>query len=147
MKPIRHLGPAVGVSMLMLLLSLTGCDLLVGSDSDSDSGDSDSGYTIVSTVLGRGYDVFEEYANPEFIKSPILDFNALKNAGMIEKTSLEQTTYETVSGSSSSSYQEDMGVSVDLEGKLKFSQAPWEVLFLPAPSPTAVINTQRFRSG
>lgn len=120
MKPIRHLGPAVGVSMLMLLLSLTGCDLLVGSDSDSDSGDSDSGYTIVSTVLGRGYDVFEEYANPEFIKSPILDFNALKNAGMIEKTSLEQTTYETVSGSSSSSYQEDMGVSVDLEGKLKF---------------------------
>jgi|GEM_PF-6961696 len=30
MEPIRHVGPAVGVSML-IFFSLTGCDLLVGS--------------------------------------------------------------------------------------------------------------------
>jgi len=126
MKTIRHIGPAVGVSMLMLLLSLTGCDLILGSDSDSDS-DSGSGledttpdYTIVSTVLGRGYDVFEKYANPEFIKSTILDFDALESAGMIEKTPLEQTTYETISGTTSLSYQEHMGFTADLEGNYKF---------------------------
>lgn len=118
MKTIRHISPAVGVSMLMLLLSLTGCDLLLGSDSGSE--DTTPDYTMVSTVLGRGYDVFEEYANPEFIKSTILDFDALENAGMIERTSLEQTTYQTVSGTTSSSYQEDMGLTADLEGSYKF---------------------------
>lgn len=118
MKMIRHIGSAVGCSMLMLLSSLTGCDLILGSDPDPVDPGSD--YTIVSTVLGRGYDVFEEYANPEFIKSTILDFDALERAGMIEKTSLEQTTYQTVSGTTSVSYQENMGLTADLEGSYKF---------------------------
>ena len=76
--------------------------------------------SAVQTIIGRGYDVFDDYANPEFIKASVFAFEALEAAGIIERTSINQTTAATVAGSSMSEYQTNMGSQVDIEGNYQF---------------------------
>ncbi len=106
MKTVRNI--ALAVTALALMWISAGCDLF-GSGSEDD-------YSQVQYIIGRGYDVFDPYADPQYIRSAVLDYDALAAAGEIEMTSLERTEYGTVSGSSTASYQTDLGTSVSLSG-------------------------------
>lgn len=98
------------------VVGLVSCDLLSGGATVEAPPD----VSAVQTIIGRGYDVFDDYANPEFIKASVFDFEALETAGIIERTSIDQTTAATVAGSSMSEYQTNMGSQVDIEGDYQF---------------------------
>ncbi len=55
--------------LLFLSAILLGCELLQQDDTGADT---DSSYNGMD-VIGKGYDVFKEYADPEEVKLAILD--------------------------------------------------------------------------
>ena len=70
----------------VMCLGLFGCDLFgINSDDTADTApDPAKTYSGVQYVIGRGYDVFDAYADPQDVRSAVLDYDALFAANEIE---------------------------------------------------------------
>lgn len=100
--------------VVIAIAALPGCQ----SPTSSSSGYGD--YECVKNILGRGYDVFGNYADPDGTKSAILNFDALYNDGKLIKYPKETTEFKTVSGTSASEYSSNLAASLNLSGSYKF---------------------------
>lgn len=89
-------------------------------------------YECVKNILGRGYDVFGNYADPDDTRSAILNFDALYKDGQLEKSPRETTEYETVSGTSASNYASNMATRVSLSGSYKYFSGSVKTAFSSA---------------
>lgn len=113
------------VPMLLVLLIATvvfsGCDLLgLGGDDTEFEDDPDPEDPPEAMVLGRGYDVFDPYAHPLYIKEAVLDYTALYDAGKVENVTVESSEFRTISGSTYEEYSSDMSSEISLEGSYKY---------------------------
>jgi hypothetical protein len=99
-----------------------GMETLLGSCDLFSAGDGGSGELLTSlgnTYLGKGYNIFDPYADSTQVTDYILDIDALKNDGLVEFSNEENsTTYsmggETVS-ENLSSYSVSAGVYADYQ--------------------------------
>ena len=107
--------------LVALVLVISSCDLFMDDTSESE-GDNNE-YREVEKTLGRGYNVFGQYAQISSVKSTVFDFNALVGDDFIEATSLDETNYIVASGASSFAYQHQLGVQADISGSSKFFSA------------------------
>ncbi len=119
-KSVGIKGMAV---MILLLFLLVSCNNPVGPDDENNVGD------VSESLLGRGYDVFDPYAEPNYVMDRVLDFDALYGDGVVEIRSIETANFKTVSGSTYEEYLTDWGVSVGLSGSYKFFSASLETSF------------------
>ena len=87
------------------------------------------GMASVPYILGRGYDVCDSYAQVDYVRSAILNYNALDQANEIEELSEETTTYNTAAGSSTSTYQENLGTYAKLSGHYKYFSGTLKTAF------------------
>lgn len=113
-RPIRTI---VSAAAIIGAACLPGCEFFFGSD--------DPGSVEETTPpIGKGYDVFDEYASPLYVKEAVLDYDALAAAGMISGAAIESSEFKTVSGTSASSYSTSLSTDVGLSistNKLLFS--------------------------
>lgn len=70
-------------------------------------------------TLGRGYNVFGDYANPLDVTLPVLDYDALESAGLIDVFDANATQISTASGSSAEEYANTMAINAGLSGSFK----------------------------
>ncbi|HER08951.1 MAG TPA: hypothetical protein ENO20_08590 [Bacteroides sp.] len=70
--------------------------------------------------LGSGYDVFEKYADVSQVKAQILDYRKLSKDGLVEKKTLEHSTFHTSAGTSITEYSQSLNISVGLSGSYMF---------------------------
>lgn len=112
MKKNKIRNVALVIFTMGMALILVGCDLL--SPPEKNDGNSSE---VALTYLGKGYDIFSVYADSTTIYDSILDFDALNNAGMLERTKEEHSDAYKASGTSVSeylsSYQVDLSLSAD----------------------------------
>jgi len=88
----------------------TGCNLF-----DLFNGSEDAFDTI-----GRGYDIFSEYARPSEVKdSRILDLETLSGDDLVERRVIDEGVTEVISGDSVDSYLDQMSGSVTVGGGYK----------------------------
>ena len=80
-------------------------------------------------TLGRGYDVFDLYADPAAIKAKVLDYGALHAAGLVEEFKLEKATYTTISGKTHQEYSQNISKKVSLEGDYQFFSSSFSASF------------------
>lgn len=101
--------------IVMFCTVLYGCDLLTELILGDDQED-DSKVTGVEAILGCGYDLFDEFADPEYVKEPILDYTKLSEAGAISKVILDKSEFTSTSGSTHSEYSESLATKACVSG-------------------------------
>lgn len=69
-------------------------------------------------TLGRGYNVFGDYANPLDVTLPVLNYSALEGDGLIDIFNTNTTQITMASGSSIEEYANAMSVNANLSGNL-----------------------------
>ena len=81
-------------------------------------------------VLGKGTDVFGEYAVEANVKGQVLDVQALNNAGLlVYSPNVQEYKYEEMAGHSMTSYASQMSASVGLSGSYMFFAANLKTTF------------------
>jgi hypothetical protein len=91
--------------------------LIFGACSDDDP---DPAPVPETLVLGMGYDVFSNYADPAEVGAAFLDVEAMYRDGLLERVPYEKSTFHTVHGSSIQEYSSSLSGSVSLEGSYMF---------------------------
>jgi len=116
-RTVRRLACLLALWPLML-----SCELLGGG------GD---GETVLSgkDFLGRGYDVFSNYADPIEVKAKVLDFEAMNDDGLIEQIQLEKSEFQTIEGESVSDYMSKLSVNAGVSGSYAGFSGSVEVNF------------------
>ncbi len=66
--------------------------------------------------LGRGYDVFSNYADPLEVKAEVLDFDAMHDDGLIERLQLEKSEFQTIEGETVADYQTFLSEKASIGG-------------------------------
>jgi len=100
--------PAAGTTVdpgtaVNLVVSTGPCGDLTGNEAGFD-------------VLGAGYDVFDNYADPLKVKAEIIDHHAMLTAGLIEMRSLERSTFYIAEGSSLQQYTNALNHNTNISG-------------------------------
>jgi len=95
--------------LLALWPLLLACELFGGG------GDGDH---ILSGMdfVGRGYDVFSNYADPLEVKAEVLDFQAMLDDGLIERIQLDVSDFQTIEGVDVNEYMNKLSVDVGVSG-------------------------------
>ncbi|MDT8401316.1 MAG: MAC/perforin domain-containing protein [Bacteroidales bacterium] len=104
---------------IALMLFLAGCSKtpdLPGPYDPIDNPDDINGLEN----LGSGYDVFEKFADVSQVKAQILDYRKLSTDGLVEKKTLEHSSFNTSSGTSITEYSQSLKISVGLSGSYMF---------------------------
>jgi hypothetical protein len=70
--------------------------------------------------VGSGYDVFDNFADAAKVREHILDYKKLNADGLIEKKTLENSSFVQTSGTSISTYSSSLAASVGLSGQYMF---------------------------
>jgi hypothetical protein len=96
---------ACGFLVLTALLFLMNCNLPTDT----------SGITGMD-VVGKGYDIFDTFADRTKVKEPVLDVASLNAAGRIENIALESSTYESISGTDISTYSSSLMMDIGISG-------------------------------
>lgn len=118
MKPGRRYSRLFSVVGLALLCcSMAGCSLFWDPDDDSTDG---VDVSAAENTIGKGYDVFTYYADQKYVLSPVLNFDKLEAAGLVEKTALNSTKFSTAQGESSETYQADLAAEANLSGSYRY---------------------------
>ncbi len=71
-------------------------------------------------TLGRGYDVFDNYADPLNVKSILLDRDAMCEADLFEVIPYERSTFYTASGSNIQEYSQALNHNTQVSGNYMF---------------------------
>jgi hypothetical protein len=72
------------------------------------------------SVLGMGYDVFSNYADPSEVCAGVLDVAAMYKDGLLERVPYEKSTFRTAHGTSVLEYATNLSTSVSLSGSYMF---------------------------
>lgn len=99
------------------LVFVSGLVILLGSCDLFSAGDGGSGESL--TYLGKGYDIFDPYADSTQVADYILDIDALRNDGMVEFSNEENSTTYSMSGETVSEYLSSYNVSAGVSGDYK----------------------------
>ncbi len=91
---------------LFALLSQSSCNL---------SGPEDEILTGMD-FLGRGYDVFNNYADPLEVKAEVLDFEAMRAGNLIERLQLEKSEFQTIEGLTVNEYMDKLSERASVSG-------------------------------
>ncbi len=83
--------------LVVVVLALSSCDFLMGLFAGDES-------VVGMDTLGRGYDIFDSYADRIKVKEPILDIDALEQAEMVENVVIEMSAYKSITGTDIASY-------------------------------------------
>jgi len=94
--------------LLALWTILFTCELLGGGGGDTILGGMD--------FVGRGYDVFSNYADPLEVKAEVLDFKAMNDASLIERIQLEKSEFQTIEGTSAEEYMSRLSEKASVGG-------------------------------
>ncbi|MBF9014404.1 MULTISPECIES: MAC/perforin domain-containing protein [unclassified Oceanispirochaeta] len=108
--------------VLLILVSffyLSGCDL-IGSDENKEDANPVNLQTAGLDVIGKGYDIFDPYADPEEVKDPILDVNALLELGLIDMQDINKGDFTSSSGATYSEYFESFKEKTKMSGNYNF---------------------------
>lgn len=97
--------------LLVVVLFTFSCNLGVGG-----GGNEPIATVADASFLGRGYNLVGNYADSLEVKAAVLDFNALKAAGLVEQVKLEQSSFTTVEGKTLDEYQSNLSEKVSLGG-------------------------------
>lgn len=85
--------------------------------------------------VGRGYDVFSNFADPLEVKGEVLDFDEMYDGGLIERIQIEMSDFETIEGVTVDEYMSKLsvkaGVSASYAGfsgavKVNFDESHYE---------------------
>jgi hypothetical protein len=71
-------------------------------------------------VLGAGYDVFGNYADPVEVMAEVLDGPSMLRDGLIEQRAYERATFYTVSGTTTQQYTQSLNHTTQLSGGYSF---------------------------
>jgi hypothetical protein len=107
-----------GSSTYRILVLAIVAALAIGACSDDDV--TGPGDVPEMSVLGMGYDVFSNYADPAEVCAGFLDVEALYRAGHVEKVPYEKSTFRTAHGTSIREYSTNLSSSVSVEGGYLF---------------------------
>ncbi len=105
--------PAV---VLVTVLILSNCNFFGYQDSSVP----EQKKLIAQSSLGRGYDVFDVYADSQHLKDPILDYDALMSNNRITYDPSGRSDFSSISGESYEEYLSSMSMNIKLEGKYLF---------------------------
>ncbi len=109
---------------LMFALGACGSDSGSGGGSGGSAGVSDDKLRV---IVGRGYDISDRYADSTRIKKTVLDFDKMKQAGVIVRDSnLRSATFETVEGATVREYQNELAVKTSVSAKAGIAGASFE---------------------
>lgn len=72
------------------------------------------------SVLGMGYDVFSNYADPAEVCAGVLNVDAMYRDGLLERVPYEKSIFRTAHGSSIQEYSANLCTSVSLAGSYTF---------------------------
>ena len=100
-----------------VLILLSSC--ILPSNDLGGGGDEDGGGLPPSLVLGRGYDIFGNYADTREVRAEVLSFDSLKQAGLIDERAVETSTFQTFTGKSIDEYSSQLAASVSVSGSYK----------------------------
>ena len=103
--------------LLALLPFLYACSLL-NPDTNENGNEDENGDVILTgmDLLGRGYDVFSNYADPKEVKAEVLDFDSMYDAGLIERIQLEDSDFQTIEGSTVEDYMSTLSQKASVGG-------------------------------
>jgi hypothetical protein len=113
--------------MLGILALLTSC-----SDDTTEPQNGGGGLTGTESgfeVLGAGYDVFDNYADPLEVKATLLDRAAMRNDGLFEERPYERSTFYTATGTTIQEYAYSLNHSTQISGSYSFFSASVGVNF------------------
>ena len=96
------------VAVMALGVLLQSCSLFGPSDDDS--------ILTGMDFVGRGYDVFNRYANPSDVLAEVLDFQAMFDDGLVERIQLEQSEFNTVEGTTIDEYMTSLSRRASVSG-------------------------------
>jgi MAC/Perforin domain len=99
------------VSLLTLLALIVSCPWPGSEDRVNDPA-----ILTGMDLLGRGYDVFSNYADPKEVKAEVLDFDAMYNAGLIERIQLEDSDFQTIEGTKVEDYMSTLSQKASVGG-------------------------------
>ncbi len=96
--------------------------LLAGQREAWSSGDEGEAYPVNTSEtsipvvgnIGRGYNVFGEYASANALKSPVLDLQKLVRDNMLERKRIDDSDYSDVVGSSARNYSKNLSTNTGL---------------------------------
>ena len=94
-----------------LVLGLSSCDWLA-----SLFGNGDDEILGEMQFLGRGYDVFSNYADPLDVKAEVLDFEMMQSDGLIEQLKLETSDFRTIEGVTAEEYMTELSEKAGVSG-------------------------------
>ncbi len=113
------------VITLCVAAFFTSCEVVTGFMEDVEGGGgTGAGGAGSATIdphqnLGRGYNVFGNYADTREVRAAVLDYGALNSAGYIDVRDVESTAYVKFTGNSISEYSDSMASSVGVSGGIK----------------------------
>ncbi|HBD96133.1 MAG: hypothetical protein A2015_07365 [Spirochaetes bacterium GWF1_31_7] len=106
--------------MKNMVLIVTFITIIIGCVTNDSSDDGSKTNSDVVQAIGRGYDVFGNYADPEYLKGSILDYQALIDNSQIEKIMLEKGDFTSSSGKTFSEYSNSLNIKTNISGNYKF---------------------------
>ncbi|KGE72076.1 MAC/perforin domain-containing protein [Spirochaeta lutea] len=118
----RVLRPG-GLALLLsiLVLGLGSCDLLPGPppEDEPDPGNEPATAPDPRQNIGRGYNIFGNYADTKEVRKAVLDGNALDQDGLIEERTIETSSFQAFTGTTISEYSSQLAVNVGISGGFK----------------------------
>ena len=104
----------------LALLALAGCEPSSAIRTGPEEADApevvDDGGIGGRSTLGRGYDVFANYADPLDVTRPVLDYDALVSAGLIDAFETSTSRFEVFEGSSLEEFSRQMSATAKVSG-------------------------------
>ena len=109
------------ICVVVLVLAFASCDWFGPGVDDEILGE--------MQFLGRGYDVFGNYADPLALKAEVLDFDSMKAARLIEQTKLETSDFRTIEGVTANEYMSELSERAGVSGSYAGFSGSVEVNF------------------
>ncbi len=97
--------------LLALFVGLFALSCDDGGGGGGGGGSAPVDYERASEVLGRGYDITTKYADSQYIKGEILDFDKLQADNMIRRGTINAAEFKTIFGTTVEEYQESLMLS------------------------------------
>ena len=104
MKKSSILGLLFSAAVFVFLFSCAFFGMKDGNDGD--------GIISSTRFVGRGYDLFSNYADTIDVEGEVLDFDKMDAAGLIERLQLEMSDFETIEGETVEEYMSELSLKV-----------------------------------
>ena len=105
----------LSLMVLGAVMLLASCDTLLGFLGDDDGQPS----IPPNRNLGRGYDIFGNFADARDVRAEVLSYDALDAAGIIDERTIETSTFQTYTGTTITDYSDSFASRVGVSGSYR----------------------------